>query len=112
MDQIKRAVIMSVYLELRFNNVSYMTYLPKKSYSVCLGRYISILCPRLGQNFNATNLALLATLVYVENVLVFRVSILWSPMLTKGTRMSVPALRDMKRGAPGGANKPRLNCAV
>ena len=28
----------------------------------------------------------------------------------KGTRMSLPALRDMKRGAPGGANKPRLNC--
>ena len=28
----------------------------------------------------------------------------------KGTRMSLQALRDMKRGAPGGANKPRLNC--
>ena len=24
--------------------------------------------------------------------------------------MSLQALRDMKRGAPGGANKPRLNC--
>ena len=24
--------------------------------------------------------------------------------------MSLLALRDMKRGAPGGANKPRLNC--
>ena len=30
----------------------------------------------------------------------------------KGTRMSLLALRDMKRGAPGGANKPRLNCAL
>ena len=39
-DQTERTEILSVYFEWRFNNVSYMTYLPKKSYSVWLGRYI------------------------------------------------------------------------
>ena len=90
MDQTERTVILSVYFEWRFNNVSYMTYLPKKSYSVWLGRYIKSpagesIFSALGEDktFNATNLALPASPVYVENILVFRVSILWSPMLTK-----------------------------
>ena len=93
-----------------------MTYLPKKSYSVWLGRYIKSPMNLHSLRWARTKLSTRLTWHYLlvqslSRTFSFSEFRSFGPQCwPKGTRMSLQSLRDMKRGAPGGANKPRLNC--